>query len=72
MSARKEIYFVFPMENLWMVSCESELEAWGPYPSRAEALRMARAVAEVNPPSEVLLWEADGLWQIQHQCEGGP
>jgi len=55
MSARKETYFVFPLANSWMLSTESELEAWGPYPTKARAVRMARAFAKINQPSEVIV-----------------
>jgi len=70
MPAGKETYYVFPLEDFWMVSCASEFEAWGPYPSRAEALRIAKAVAKANPPSEVWLRGNDGRWQLK-VSEGG-
>jgi hypothetical protein len=66
MSARKETYFVFPLDEMWMVSAEGEFEAWGPYNTSAEAVRVAKNVAKANLPSEVLLRGANGRWQVKY------
>lgn len=53
-----------------MISCEGELDVWGPYASRTEAMRLAKAFARVTRPSEVKLMGTGGVWQVKQSYQG--
>lgn len=60
-------YHLKPDADAWELTQEGESGSLGSYATKEEGLEVARAMANDNPPSELVIYLADGSEQKRHR-----
>lgn len=71
MTRNRKVYHVRydPAEEVWVVRDESDAEPGATYPTKREAVSIARGWAHGNAPSQLIIYRQDG--QVEEELTYG-